>query len=64
MNTCPSLLEITRLTFSPSEDTHVPRAGRDLIRAALEDANVPVSVKPSAVSPVLAHLPTNEFLVS
>ncbi|PSS37703.1 hypothetical protein PHLCEN_2v396 [Hermanssonia centrifuga] len=25
------------------QDTHVPRAGRDLIRATLEDANVPVS---------------------
>jgi len=25
------------------QDTHVPRAGRDLIRKALEDANVPVS---------------------
>ncbi|KAJ7492567.1 dienelactone hydrolase [Mycena latifolia] len=25
------------------QDTHVPRAGRDLIRASLEDANVPVS---------------------
>ena len=27
------------------KDTHVPRAGRDLIRNALEDANVPVSVR-------------------
>ncbi|KAF8216177.1 dienelactone hydrolase [Mycena galopus ATCC 62051] len=26
------------------QDTHVPRAGRDLIRTTLEDANVPVSV--------------------
>ena len=26
------------------QDTHVPRAGRDLIRASLEDANIPVSV--------------------
>ncbi|KAG6878398.1 hypothetical protein C0993_007580 [Termitomyces sp. T159_Od127] len=25
------------------QDTHVPRAGRDLIRSVLEDANVPVS---------------------
>jgi carboxymethylenebutenolidase len=25
------------------QDTHVPRAGRDLIRSTLEDANVPVS---------------------
>jgi len=25
------------------QDTHVPRAGRDLIRKTLEDANVPVS---------------------
>jgi len=25
------------------QDTHVPRAGRDLIRATLEDASVPVS---------------------
>lgn len=25
------------------QDTHVPRAGRDLIRASLEDANIPVS---------------------
>jgi hypothetical protein len=27
------------------KDTHVPRAGRDLIRKTLEDANVPVSVR-------------------
>lgn len=28
-----------------NKDTHVPRAGRDLIRSVLEDANVPVSVR-------------------
>ncbi|KAG5653065.1 hypothetical protein H0H81_002445 [Sphagnurus paluster] len=26
------------------QDTHVPRAGRDLIRSTLDDADVPVSV--------------------
>jgi hypothetical protein len=30
------------------KDTHVPRAGRDLIRKTLEDASVPVSVRPSS----------------
>ena len=29
------------------QDTHVPRAGRDIIRKVLEDASVPVSVGPS-----------------
>lgn len=33
------------------KDTHVPRAGRDLIRKTLEDANVPVSVRFSLSSP-------------
>lgn len=32
------------------QDTHVPRAGRDLIRKTLEDANVPVSVGSSSSS--------------
>jgi hypothetical protein len=27
------------------QDTHVPRAGRDLIRKSLDDAKVPVSVR-------------------
>jgi hypothetical protein len=31
------------------KDTHVPRAGRDLIRKTLEDANVPVSVRSSSL---------------
>ena len=29
------------------QDTHVPRAGRDLIRKVLEDANVACSVGPN-----------------
>jgi carboxymethylenebutenolidase len=29
------------------QDTHVPRAGRDIIRKVLEEANVPVSVSTS-----------------
>lgn len=36
------------------KDTHVPRAGRDLIRKTLEDASVPVSVRPSSFFTVYA----------
>lgn len=34
----------SQLTDILSQDTHVPRAGRDLIRKTLEDANVTCSV--------------------
>ena len=37
------------------KDTHVPRAGRDLIRKTLEDANVPVSVRFSSFFPMHSH---------
>jgi hypothetical protein len=39
-----SLSSVVFGNWSICKDTHVPRAGRDLIRKSLEDANVPVSV--------------------
>jgi hypothetical protein len=39
----------------PRQDTHVPRAGRDLIRATLEDANVTTSVRLLMLWSLLNH---------
>ena len=35
----------TRCFLSSTQDTHVPRGGRDLIRKTLEDANITASVR-------------------
>jgi hypothetical protein len=39
-----SFILVSQSLISCDKDTHVPRAGRDVIRSTLEDANVPVSV--------------------
>jgi carboxymethylenebutenolidase len=39
-----SFMLVSQSLISSDKDTHVPRAGRDVIRSTLEDANVPVSV--------------------
>ena len=44
------------------QDTHAPRAGRDLIRKTLEDANVPVSVRSSSLFRAYRHLKLLQFL--
>ena len=46
------------------QDTHVPRAGRDLIRSTLEDAKVPVSVSPFYPPCIVAWLLSGEPLFS
>lgn len=44
------------------QDTHVPRAGRDLIRKILEDASVSVSVRSSSLSRRVSPLKVPQFL--
>jgi carboxymethylenebutenolidase len=44
------------------QDTHVPRAGRDLIRKTLEDACVPVSVRSSSLFRRVSPLKVLQFL--
>lgn len=40
----PRSLFLGAILLTSAQDTHVPRAGRDLIRATLEDANTTSSV--------------------
>ena len=40
------------------QDTHVPRAGRDLIRTVLDDANVTVSV---SIEPIVCMIKLTTF---